>query len=172
MSCVSEWEICLRTLDQGRPFFLIWEPHLRWLHIKYEWSLNILEVLSWRCRGGNRMVMSCLYCTLLCSEIHCQLCVWCCHKLCVICIVPCLQYRNLSCHWHFLYQVSGESVESGELLLSLYRNLFVCNYYVKLVTTQAPSMQNCILLLFLLQVWVAHKSSLFCMCVPPQLPTS
>jgi hypothetical protein len=45
------------------------EPHLRWLLVKCEHSLNILKVLSRWSWGGDRLVMLHLYC----SHVHSKL---------------------------------------------------------------------------------------------------
>jgi hypothetical protein len=47
---------------------LSWEPHMRYLRVKCERSLNILKVLYGRSRGGDRTVMLGLYPELICSK--------------------------------------------------------------------------------------------------------
>jgi hypothetical protein len=48
-----------------------WEPHVRWLHFKFEWSLNILIVLSGQSWGRHKIVMFCLYHALIGSKTDC-----------------------------------------------------------------------------------------------------
>jgi hypothetical protein len=49
---------------------LSWEPHLRYLLVKCEQSLNVLEVLFGRSWGGDQMAILQLYHTLICSMIN------------------------------------------------------------------------------------------------------
>jgi hypothetical protein len=51
---------------------LLWEPDLRWFHIKYEWSLDILEVLSGWSWCGHHTVMLCLYHVMIHSKVGCE----------------------------------------------------------------------------------------------------
>jgi hypothetical protein len=48
---------------------LSWEPHVRWLCVKFERSLNILKILSGRCWGEDKMIMVRLCRALTCTNI-------------------------------------------------------------------------------------------------------
>jgi hypothetical protein len=64
------WTLCSHSNEQvWRPIKLSWEPHLRWLCVNCERSLNVLKVPSGRSWGGDRSVVMQLYRSLVRSKI-------------------------------------------------------------------------------------------------------
>jgi hypothetical protein len=123
----------VKFLDLFLDSKLSWEPHLRWLRVLSERSLNVLKVLSGRPWGGDRSVMLQLYRSLVRSKIDYGSFVYGSATKSKLSIIDPVHNTGIrlatgnfrTSHLESLY------AESGELPLYLRRNLLLCGYAAK-----------------------------------------
>jgi hypothetical protein len=111
---------------------LSWEPHLRWLHVKCQGSLNMSKVLSGRSWGGDRTA-STPNCPLQVKLWQLRVSLRHESKLSIIDPVHNMGIR-LATGAFRTSRMESLYVESGEPPLSLRRNLLLCGYAAKLAT--------------------------------------
>jgi hypothetical protein len=115
---------------------LTWEPHLWWLWVKCERSHRILQILIGSSWGGDQMVMLWLYHTLICSKTDYGGFVYGSATKSKLSVIDPIHHTGIHLATGAFHTNRIESlyVESGELSLSLRRNLLLCSYVAKLAT--------------------------------------
>jgi hypothetical protein len=66
-----QFALSVKFLDLNLDSRVLWEPHLRWLHVRSQCSLSILEALSGSSWGRDWRVIFRLYHLLVCFKIDC-----------------------------------------------------------------------------------------------------
>jgi hypothetical protein len=144
-NCALPFVITVKFLGLMLDSKLSWEPHLRWLCVRREWSLNVLKVLSGGSWDGDRKVMLRLYRSLVRSKVDYGSFVYGSTTKSKLSMMDPIHNIGIHLATGTFHTSSLKSLyaESGEPPLDLWRNILLCGCVAKLATQPTSHLTWC-----------------------------